>query len=868
LLLPVLAIASLILTAGFSGAALVQVPTDLARLHAEYVAHKRARTAAPFRSANALMPVSNDRVFIDAVAAGDVDALEADLRALGLEQAAVFGRTVSGRLPLAAIDALSHLPSLKLARPALATANVGSVASQGDPAMRSDVARATFGVDGTGITVGVLSDSFDCLGGAAADVASGDLPVVNVLQDEPGCGSGTDEGRGMAQLVYDVAPGTVLAFATAFTGQAGFANNILALQAAGASVIVDDVGYLAEPMFQDGIIAQAVDTVVAAGVPYFSSAGNSARAAYQAGFVNSGIDLGMAGTNQIPGGPMFLAHDFDPGPGVDVFQTVTFPGGQTDISLQWADPFFSVGGAPGAQTDLDIALFDMAGNFLFGSFGANVGGDPVELLSVNGPGQGQIAIGKFAGPDPSLLKYVAFRSTFVVNEFATNSGTIFGHANAVGAEAVGAAPFFDTPAFGVSPPLLEPFSSGGTTPILFTSAGAPTADPRAHKPEITAPDGTNTTFFGTDIGQDADTFPNFFGTSAAAPQAGAVAALMLELSPRLPPASVNSFLEQTAIDIGPPGFDTDSGSGLIQADAALAAVQICGNGVVETPETCDDANTTAGDGCSDSCQIETGFTCPTPGAACEPVCGDHLVVGGEACDEGMAGNGAADTCCSATCTFRTGVCRPATDPCDAAETCSGTDATCPADVGAPATAGCCSVTPREPCRPSLAPERTKLLVRNRPPDTADLMVWKWMRGTATDASALGDPLNQDQYALCLYDGGGVLVAEAVAPPGGTCGTKPCWKGLGKPPGSKGYKYADKDRTPDGLLKVLLKPGADARAKVVVEGRGPNLPDPVLPFALPVTAQVQADNGECWGATYFAAGVRKNDSTQFTAKGGD
>ncbi len=178
---------------------------------------------------------------------------------------------------------------------------------------------------------------------------------------------------------------------------------------------------------------------------------------------------------------------------------------------------------------------------------------------------------QFSGAAPHLMKYVVSgRGT--INEFATNSGTIYGHANAVGAEAVGAAAFFNTPAFGVSPPVLETFSSAGTTPILFTTTGVPTFDPRADKPEIVAPDGTNTTFFATDIPQDADTFPNFFGTSAAAPHAAAVAALLLHAVPTLTPSSVYTALESTAIDMGPSGFDNDSGFGLIQADLALATV--------------------------------------------------------------------------------------------------------------------------------------------------------------------------------------------------------------------------------------------------------------------------------------------------------
>src|SRR5262249_33345012 len=174
-----------------------------------------------------------------------------------------------------------------------------------------------------------------------------------------------------------------------------------------------------------------------------------------------------------------------------------------------------------------------------------------------------------SGPNPSLIKYVNFiraGTALTINEFATNSSTIFGHANAVGAEAVGAAAYFNTPQFGVSPPVLNSFSSSGATPILFDLAGnrLSTPDPRANKPEIVAPDGVATTVPG---------FANFFGTSAAAPHAAGVAALLLQNKPTLTPAQIYKTLENTAIDMGPPGFDNNSGFGLIQADAALDALQ-------------------------------------------------------------------------------------------------------------------------------------------------------------------------------------------------------------------------------------------------------------------------------------------------------
>jgi hypothetical protein len=372
--------------------------------------------------------------------------------------------------------------------------------------------------------------------------------------------------------VHDVAPGAGLLFASAFNGMASFATNIIKLQKAGAKVIVDSVLYFAEPMFQDGIIAQAVDTVVAGGSAYFSSAGNQARTAYQSAFRNSGTNLGSSGTNEIPSVRTFFAHDFDAGPGVDIFQTVTVPNGITVFSFQWADRYFSVSGAPGAQTDLDLAVFQQ-GNVIFVTSSRNVGRDPIEVVVVSNrdaPVEVQFAIGRVAGPDPALMKNVALGANFVFDEHATHSGTIFGHANAVGAETVGAAAYDDTPAFGVSPPVLQTFSSAGTTPILFDLAGKPVVDLRADKPEIVAPDGGDNTFFGIDT--DGTGFPNFFGTSAAAPHAAGVAAMLLDRNPKLTPAQIYSALESTALDMSGPGFDNDSGFGLIQADVALASI--------------------------------------------------------------------------------------------------------------------------------------------------------------------------------------------------------------------------------------------------------------------------------------------------------
>ena len=532
------------------------------------------------QNTSSLLQTYNNNIVIDAVAASDVNSLLSDLQGLGLQNTSTFGSFVSGMLPIDALASVAQLESLKFAKPAYKPiTNVGKTTSQANVALRADIAREQFGVDGTGVTIGVLSDSFNFSGTAAEDVASGDLPSgINVLKDLPNDGSlgdifGIDEGRAMMQLIHDVAPGADLAFHTAAFNETDFAQGILALADAGADIIVDDIFYPTEPMFQDGVIAQAIDTVVDQGVSYFSAAGNDARESYESAFNGSNLFEPLVGGE---------FHDFDSGAGVDVFQSLTIPDNSGfGISFQWDSPFFSVSGGAGSLNDLDIFLFDQSGtNILASSVNQNVGNDAVEFFSFFNDGSlgtdtFNLAISKVEGLDPGLMKYILFGES-TLNEYDTASGTVFGHPNARGAEAVGAAFYQDTPEFGVDPALLEPFSSAGPTPILFDTAGNRLANPEIRlKPEIIAADGTNTTFFPPPFldprDPEGDGFPNFFGTSAAAPHAAAVAALMLDAAPDMSPSEIYRILETTALDMESPGFDFDSGFGLIQADRAVAA---------------------------------------------------------------------------------------------------------------------------------------------------------------------------------------------------------------------------------------------------------------------------------------------------------
>lgn len=534
-----------------------------------------------FTSTNTIARISNGYVAIDAVAAnGNGAALLVQLQALGLQSGASFGNMAGGLIPLDAIDDLAGLTGLSFARPVYAITDVGTVTSQDDAALRTDDVRTSFGVDGTGIRIGILSDSFATRTGPittyAQDVASGDLPTVNIVKDMPTAGS--DEGRAMAQLIHDIAPGASLSYYTAFVSLADFATGIVTL--AGISdIVVDDIRYFTEPFFQDGILAQAVNQAVDMGAMYFASAGNYAANSYESAYRASGETITITG-GSAPG--LYQLHDFDPGAGVDTRQRVTLTSG-SNLILQWDQPFKS--GAPasaGSQSDMAIVVRNTVGTILATINDFNIGGDPVEIVGTfNGTYDISLLL-RDGSPAPGILKYVIIGGSLTASEFAAPSGTSFGHSSAVGALSVAAVPWYRTPDFGVTPPVPETFTSKGGVPILFDTDGTRLATPIIRdKVDFASSDGGNTTFFASDSNQDADTFPNFFGTSAAAPNAAALAALLMQKFPTATNAQIVAALKASAIDIVSGyansgigvGYDYATGVGLIQGPAAVAALQ-------------------------------------------------------------------------------------------------------------------------------------------------------------------------------------------------------------------------------------------------------------------------------------------------------
>jgi hypothetical protein len=352
---------------------------------------------------------SQGRVLVQLTPQRGVDraAFRKDAEANGLVVKAVDAAngTLEGFIPLSAANTLASMKGTgTIAQSIKPSTNIGKATSQGVAIERADKVQAK-GIDGKGITVGALSDSYDVAQSyatgepldvhAAQDVKSGDLPgkgnakyptpVVN-LEDSDDPVDSEDEGRAMLQIVHDVAPAAKLCFASAFNSEIGFADNIRRLADKNgkckANVIVDDVTYFDEPMFSDGPIGDAVDDVAKQGVHYFSSVGNAGEAQSwdspvrlvpaSKGVQGTNLDFSQVDPSLYDGG----LQDMDTGPGTNVAQDISVGDGGGLFNLQWDDPFDLNGtqfGSPYYQSKGELTGPDDVKSFTFHATSAQVG---------------------------------------------------------------------------------------------------------------------------------------------------------------------------------------------------------------------------------------------------------------------------------------------------------------------------------------------------------------------------------------------------------------------------------------------------------------------------------------------------------------
>ena len=488
--------------------------------------------------------------------------------------------TIRARVPLAHLETLAERRDVRSIRPAETLRLHKANTSEGVIAHGVDIARSIHGVDGQGVRIGVLSDSVESL---AALQQSGDLPAaVTVLPGQ--ASSGSSEGTAMLEIVHDVAPGASLFFATANGGQAQFAQNILDLRAAGCDIIVDDILYFAEPVFQDGIVAQAVESVASDGALYFSAAGNGGSLKKNTSGVWEGDYRPAASRPAVIG--YGTAHDFGGGAGYNTIR-VDSP---YVYALQWADPW----GA--SANDYDLYLLNETRTIIWDASVDYQDGDddPLEMIdsgAYNDTGGTLVIVN-----DGGATRFLQLNAHDGELAIAT-AGGIYGHSAVTSAYCVAAVDVVTATGgrfVGGTRNPVGPFSSDGPRRVFFHPDGAPitpgdfssTGGTVRQKPDLAAAENVSCATPG---------FNPFPGTSAAAPHAAGIAALLIETG-LTEPHQLREALTQSAWDIEAPGVDPNAGWGLVSP------------GLVATPTCSPDTGAYYGD------HVQVKVWCATAGA--------------------------------------------------------------------------------------------------------------------------------------------------------------------------------------------------------------------------------------------------------------
>ena len=526
----------------------------------------------------------------------------------------------------------------KAAQNAEGRAECRSIPAVANGPLKVTQARQQWGVDGTGVTVGIISDTYNedpyAVTTAAEDVRAGLLPgngnpcgytqKVKVLNrgDAPDY-LRNDEGRAMAQIVHGIAPGASLVVATIGQSQEETAQNIADLMGAGADVIVDDIFWSGEPNYQKGVISKQVDKAKASGIGYFTSSGNNNGVqAVKASSPDVGYPIGRHQSNKyVPtacpswvrkpeGATKIDCLDFSPnGSGVPYGLTRgTVPQGQGYAwlgsfrhVLAWSEP------VNGVKTSLQLQYYAMwedqgTKKTCFG--GASAAEDPssptrlalwteamnctpmtqsgydaalvvVRDISKSGYGSPQIQITPFSPSEEARPAWRQFYKTEGNNVF---QGSQYGHDGDGSSWSVAAAPFY-------APAVVENYSSLGSNEQWFEPVNGSKVSPALPKkvtpdvPVLLGLDGILTSFFGSPYcSMDGCTF-GFYGTSAAAPTAAAVAALALEKDPYLSPDTLLQFMQETAdknvanpYKVSGTAAGWVTGAGLIDAQSFLTKV--------------------------------------------------------------------------------------------------------------------------------------------------------------------------------------------------------------------------------------------------------------------------------------------------------
>jgi hypothetical protein len=159
----------------------------------------------------------------------------------------------------------------------------------------------------------------------------------------------------------------------------------------------------------------------------------------------------------------------------------------------------------------------------------------------------------------------------------------------------------------------------------------------------------------------------------------------------------------------------------------------------------------------------------------------------------------------------------------------------------------------------------KFKVTNDPDPDRSKLQWQWNKGDAFDQADLGDPSDDTDYALCVYDstGGVTSLATSLTLPGGSAG----WSNRSP----DGWKYSDSSGSADGYRKIDMRTGIAGKSRIKLKAGGSALPlsaafsgseyynqDPS------VIVQLISSGGSCWTSQFDVGDTSRNSPTTFNS----